>query len=64
MRVSVSKEGEVLRVGQPKELFRGEYSLGFYLEGGAWDVSLDGERFLVLRDRFDANSLDTEGEMR
>ena len=64
MQVSVSVEGSLLELGPPRELFRGDFTLGFYLEGGAWDVSADGKKFAMLRDCDDQISLDTDDELR
>jgi len=51
--VTIRADEAVLLVGEPRELFEGDYSLGFHLEGGAWDVSPVGERIVMLRDRLD-----------
>lgn len=50
MAVPLSFDDDGISAGEPAELFDGEYALGFHLEGGAWDVSSSGERFVMLLD--------------
>jgi hypothetical protein len=64
MAVPITIENTVLEAGLARELFRGDFALGFYLEGGAWDVSGDGQRFVLLRDSGGQISMDTRIKMR
>jgi FkbM family methyltransferase len=64
MAVPVTTDGVSLERGEPREVFSGEYALGFHLEGGAWDVSSDGERFVMFEDKVESISLDMDDQMR
>ena len=48
MRVSVTTEPE-LAPSKPSLLFEGEYLLDFIRQTANYDVSPDGERFVMLR---------------
>ena len=45
---AVSIDYEPIRIGDPRVLFRGRYTFG--VEGRAWDVHPNGQRFLMLVD--------------